>query len=257
MNILAVDTTSKKASIALLISKENKMFEKHIDNEITHSEKLMPLIDSSLIESNIKLKDIDLFSCVLGPGSFTGIRIGISTIKAFAKVFNKKIFGIDSLELLAYNVDIDNIDDNEIILSILNSRSGRVYYNLYKKVSKTNITYLKPLINTSNSNIDEMLEHLKKILDSKENKISIVFSSFEKDSEDVRNISNQLKINIKEIIFSKDNISLILKLIPKLKENKKLFNNYLYDYLSLDAIYVNKSSAERIQNAKQNGNKRI
>ena len=90
MNILAIDTTTKKASVALKV--QDKIIIKEIDNEITHSEKLLPLLDSVLKEANLMLKDIDLFVCVQGPGSFTGLRIGIATIKALAKVTQKPIY---------------------------------------------------------------------------------------------------------------------------------------------------------------------
>ena len=89
MKILAIDTTTKKATVALNL--DNKIIVKEVDNEITHSEKLLPLLDEVLNDSNTKLKDIDLFAITLGPGSFTGVRIGIATIKAIAKVTNKKI----------------------------------------------------------------------------------------------------------------------------------------------------------------------
>ena len=91
MKILAIDTTTKKAAVAL--KDDNHIFFRQIDNEITHSEKLLPLLNEVLIETNTALKDIDLFAITLGPGSFTGVRIGIASIKAIAKVTNKKIFG--------------------------------------------------------------------------------------------------------------------------------------------------------------------
>ena len=108
MKILAVETSSKVCSVAL--AEDDKLIKEEIlEDENTHSVKLMPLIDKLLSETNNKLEDVDLFAVDKGPGSFTGIRIGIATIKAFMDVTNKKGIGITSLETLAYNVKEDSI----------------------------------------------------------------------------------------------------------------------------------------------------
>ena len=85
MNILSVDTTTKEASVSLRCDKTTVT--NSIKNEITHSEKFLPLIDKTLKESKLSLKDIDKFALLNGPGSFTGIRISLATIKAFCQVF--------------------------------------------------------------------------------------------------------------------------------------------------------------------------
>lgn len=87
MKILAIDTSSKICSVSIL--EDRKLIkEKHNDDEKTHSQKLMPLVDEIFRECNLNLKDINLLSCCIGPGSFTGLRIGISTVKAFSDVTN-------------------------------------------------------------------------------------------------------------------------------------------------------------------------
>lgn len=85
MNILAIDTSSKICSVSILEDK-NLIIEKHNNDEKTHSQKLMPLVDEIFKESEYSLEDMDLFACCIGPGSFTGLRIGISTVKAFSDV---------------------------------------------------------------------------------------------------------------------------------------------------------------------------
>ena len=82
MKILGIDTTTKSASCSVL--NEDKYYTKAISNEITHSEKLLPIIHETLEESNLKIKDIELLLAINGPGSFTGIRIGLATVKALA-----------------------------------------------------------------------------------------------------------------------------------------------------------------------------
>ena len=88
MRILAVDTSSKNCSVSIVEVDNDKNFkiiaEDNNNDERTHSVKLMPMIDNIFKSSNLILDNIDLLACCLGPGSFTGIRIGIATVKAFA-----------------------------------------------------------------------------------------------------------------------------------------------------------------------------
>ena len=87
MKILCIDTSSKLCGVAIL--DDTTLIKKiELDNGLTHSESLMPLIDQILKECNLSLKDINLLVSDIGPGSFTGIRIGIATIKAFADSLN-------------------------------------------------------------------------------------------------------------------------------------------------------------------------
>ena len=69
-----------------------------------HSENLVPMVKTLLDNLNLKVSDIDLYGVAIGPGSFTGLRIGIATVKAFAHVYNKPIVGVSTLEGLAFNV---------------------------------------------------------------------------------------------------------------------------------------------------------
>ena len=103
MKILAIDTSSKICSVALM-EDQKIILEKHTNDEKTHSQNLMPLIDNLFQETDLTLDDIDLLACCLGPGSFTGIRIGISTVKAFSDAKNIPVTGVTSLESLAYNI---------------------------------------------------------------------------------------------------------------------------------------------------------
>ena len=127
MKILGIETSSKVCAVAL--SENDKLIkEKILEDENTHSVKLMPLVDELLKETKTELKDIDLFSCDKGPGSFTGIRIGIATIKAFLDATNKKALGVSSLEILAYNST-----NNGIICSIIDARNNNVYCGFFER----------------------------------------------------------------------------------------------------------------------------
>ena len=150
MKILAVETSSKVCAVALLEDK-TLIKEEIIEDENTHSEKLMPLIDKVLQETNIKLDEIDLFAVDKGPGSFTGIRIGVATIKAFMDAKNIPGIGITSLECLAYNVEKDGL-----ICSIIDARNDNVYYGVFEKKDKRIVKCLEQDF----SNINDLVEKL-------------------------------------------------------------------------------------------------
>ena len=104
MLILGTDTSSKAATAALM--KDGRIiceYTLNIDN--THSEKFLPLIEQMLSDASLTYEDIDVFACGLGPGSFTGIRIGVATIKGLCGAIGKKAVGVSSLEALAYNAE--------------------------------------------------------------------------------------------------------------------------------------------------------
>lgn len=126
MKILAIETASNLCSVSVL--ENNKLIKEIISDETkNHSIMLMPLIDELLNSRNLKLSDIDLFACDKGPGSFTGIRIGISTIKGFCDVLNKPCIGVSSLDALARNVN-----ENGYICSLIDAKHNNVYCSIYK-----------------------------------------------------------------------------------------------------------------------------
>ena len=213
MNILAIDTTTKKASVAL--KTESNLFSKEINNEITHSEKLLPLIDEVLKDANLSLKDIDLFALTLGPGSFTGVRIGVATIKALAKVYNKKIFGTTSLELLALDAIKNTSTIPKYVLSLMDARNNRAYYNLYKLENNT-------LVSSDfkgNDYISSILENLNK-----------------QNLEDALICIDNNSSDIQDVCLANLDITNIFDLD---------MSDKLYDYINLDAMYYRKSEAER------------
>lgn len=152
MKILSIETASKICAVALL-ENDKLIKEKLLEDENTHSVKLMPLVDELLKHENVTIHDIDLFACDKGPGSFTGVRIGVSTVKAFLDVTNKKAVGITSLEALAYNSEKDGI-----ICTMLDAKNGNIYYGFFEKV-ENNIKQLEEL---NFDNISNVLEKIYK-----------------------------------------------------------------------------------------------
>ena len=126
MKILSIDTASDLCTVAIL--DDNKCIKEIIVNDArNHSEKIMPVIQQILQETNLNLYDIDLIVCDKGPGSFTGIRIGVGTVLAFQDCLNIPCIGISSLEALAYNVKQDGL-----ICSLIDAKNNNLYFGLFK-----------------------------------------------------------------------------------------------------------------------------
>ena len=129
MKILSIDTSSSICSVAIL--EDTKIIkEMHNFSEKEHSETLMPMIDELFKTTNLSLDNIGLIACSVGPGSFTGIRIGIATVKAFADAKNIPVVGVNTLEAMAY-LGVSQKGDGEYV-SILDARNDNVYFAIYK-----------------------------------------------------------------------------------------------------------------------------
>lgn len=127
MNILAVDSSALTATVAVCIDGEVKG-EMSFTTSLTHSETIMPMIDEVLKRTNLTINDIDLFACSEGPGSFTGLRIGIGTVKGLSYGLGKKVCGVSTLEALAHNVAFTDF----LIAPIMDARRSQVYNALYR-----------------------------------------------------------------------------------------------------------------------------
>lgn len=138
MKILSIETSNKICSVAILEDK-NLIKKIELNNGLTHSETLMPLIKQILEETKLSLSNIDLLVCDIGPGSFTGIRIGIATVKAFTDSLNIPSVGISSLEGLAYN-----IKNEGLICSLIDCKNNNCYYSLYELKNNTYTLLEKP-----------------------------------------------------------------------------------------------------------------
>lgn len=151
MKILSIDTASDLCTVAVL-EDTNCIKEIIVNDARNHSEKIMPVIEQVLGETNLGLKDINLFVCDKGPGSFTGIRIGIGTVLAFRDTLNIPCVGISSLEALAYNIKKDGL-----ICSLIDAKNNNIYFGLFKL---ENNEYTQ-LINLDFKTIDEVINILK------------------------------------------------------------------------------------------------
>ena len=139
MLILAVDTTTPHGSVALL---ENLklLAEVNCVSSLTHSERLLPAVDLILLERGLTIQEVDAFAVAAGPGSFTGIRIGLSTIKSFALASGKPIAPVSTLKALALKL---KLPQNRLLCPLLDARKGEVYAALFE-VRKGQLTEVVP-----------------------------------------------------------------------------------------------------------------
>ena len=122
MKILALDSTAKTSTVAVLEDDSLLgLFSANIKN--THSETLLPMIKSLLESLRLTNEDIDAYAVSEGPGSFTGVRIGVSTIKGLAFASGKKCVGVSTIEALKENLE----GFEGVICPIMNARRGQVY----------------------------------------------------------------------------------------------------------------------------------
>ncbi len=127
MRILGIETSTMTGSVALM-DEERLIAEYTLNLRETHTSRLMPAIDRILKDASLTLKDLDGIAVSLGPGSFTGLRIGIATAKGLAQGLNIPIVGIPTLDGLAFNL----FHCKDLICPILDARKGEVYCALYR-----------------------------------------------------------------------------------------------------------------------------
>lgn len=126
MKILAVDTAASVAAVAVM-ENDKLLGEYSINHKKTHSQKLMPMIRDLLAGLDLTPADMDLFAASSGPGSFTGLRIGVTTVKAMAYAVQKPVVSVPTLDALAYNIPVTDF----LVCPIMDARNNQVYTALY------------------------------------------------------------------------------------------------------------------------------
>jgi tRNA threonylcarbamoyladenosine biosynthesis protein TsaB len=127
MYILALDSTAIAATVALC-DDEKMLSLSTIENGNTHSQTLLPMVEQTLAQFELCPTDIELFACSYGPGSFTGVRIGVSTVKGLAFGTGIPCIGVSTLEALAENL----VGFDGILCPVMNARRNQVYNALFE-----------------------------------------------------------------------------------------------------------------------------
>ena len=156
MLMLAIDTTGQFAFAA--VDRDGEITEKINNAEFSHLQEITPMIKSLMDELGIKGSDFDAVAVSRGPGSFTGVRIGVVTAKALAQVWDKPVITVPTLESFAFG-DYDWLDEKEnvLICPLFDARRSQVYSGVYEPKNR------QALVEDSACPIDELLENLKAV----------------------------------------------------------------------------------------------
>lgn len=176
MKILSVSTATNHLSVALN-EDQQVIVEKNERDERNHSEHLDPLIEEILKENKLTLNDIDRFAVAIGPGSYTGLRIGITTVKMFASILNKEVVGISTLQALAKGVK-----EPALIITGLDARNDNYFAAGYISGDIP-----KNVIPDGHYNIDVLIKAIQEYAaQNKVDKIVFVGSGLEKQDEKIK-----------------------------------------------------------------------
>ncbi len=134
MNILAVDTAGKTAAVAVLRD-DTLLYEAQCNNGLTHSETLLPMIDTALKASGLTMDELDVLGVTNGPGSFTGLRIGLAVIKGLALPRQLPCAGVSTMAALAWGLAGEGT-----VIGAQDARRGQVYWGAFDLASHRRLT---------------------------------------------------------------------------------------------------------------------
>jgi len=230
MLTLAVETSGLTAS-ASVVENGKVIAELNLQYGKTHSQKIIPMLKTMLGMINKDFKDIDLFAASTGPGSFTGLRIGVVTIKGLAYSLNKPVCGIPTLDSLAFLVP----DFKGVISPMLDARNNQVYTALYRKENGN----LEKIIYEEGILIDEWIKKLEEY-----EEVMILGDGaplhYERMNEALK---GRVTIAPPAFFFPRAAATAILA-------EKAYYENKAMSPFDLNPLYVRKSQAERMKELK-------
>lgn len=230
MLILAIDTATKIGSVALYEDKTGIIGEINLYVKVNHSNVIMKAVDSLFDLSGYTIKDVDKIAVTTGPGSFTGIRIGVAIAKGLAYSLEKPIIGINELDVLAETGE----EREGLIVPLIDARKERVYYSQYKYENRK-------LVRKEEYKDGELRDILEKL---KGEKVVFIGDGAIVNQELIKEIMGE-----DNIIFSKVNS------IPRAAMAAQMALYHEDDNIyTLEPFYLNKSQAEREKEEREKKN---
>lgn len=129
MNLLAIDTSTTRASVAIFVN--NTLYTEGNDNLRQHANHLLPMINTLLNKAQIKLSSLDGIAFGSGPGSFTGLRVTCSVVQALAYATDLPVYPVSSLQAIAYQASLGEIGDDEGVLAVIDARMDELYWGFF------------------------------------------------------------------------------------------------------------------------------
>ena len=227
MLVLAIDTATKIGSVALYDDKIGVIGEINLYVKVNHSNVIMDAVDSLFKLSGLNIKDVDRIAVTIGPGSFTGIRIGTAIAKGLAYSLKKPIVGVNELDVLAHMGE----NREDIIVPLIDARKERVYFSKYRYIDNI-------LLREEEYKDGELRDVLE---DLKGKKVTFI--------GDGATVNEKL---INEILEKDYNIYSKANSIPRAGVAAQISLHLPEDNLyTLEPLYVNKSQAEREKEEKE------
>lgn len=224
MNVLSIDSSSKVATVAIL-NDTDLLGEYVLNNKREHSVVLMPMIEDLLNDCNLTIDDIDGYVVSKGPGSFTGLRIGMATVKGLSFGSNKPYISISSLDALAFS--LNSFDG--LICPIMDALRDNVYTGVYSYINSS----ITPILEPTSMNINELCNFLLK-QDS-----PVIFTG-----DAVSKHKDFIIDNIPNARFAPNHLSIVrASSIGEL--GLQLLKNNIYDDPNSAPVYLKKPQAER------------
>ena len=215
MNILAIDTSTMISTVTIAADGEI-IGDFNVNQQRTHSESLVPMIESLLELLGMKIADIDSFVIAEGPGSFTGLRIGMTVAKTLAQVNGKSLVPISTLKALA-----SNSSSHILKAPMMDARGNRVYAAVYDKDNKE-------IIKEDLYEIEDFI----KLVDKLDEEVELIGEVSEKYHKDFKK-AHTLSLNFNNCIGKS-----LIKLSLEEEDNEK-------DIFEIRPNYLRKSQAER------------
>jgi tRNA threonylcarbamoyladenosine biosynthesis protein TsaB len=225
MLILALDTSSPAGSLAILRD-EKVIAVVSTWAEETYSARMFRHLEFLLRELSLDLKQIDLFAVAAGPGSFTGLRVGLTAAKGWAEVYSKPVAGVSGLEAVAAQAH----STAQLLIPILDARRGQIYFGFYRRSDGRSAVEGDECVMTPS----EFLDTLKARAGN--SKFAIV-------TPEPETISKQMS-QIEKLASTVEQVSSVLAPLIGQLGYQRAQQGQLSDALSLDANYVRRTDAE-------------
>ena len=222
MKILAMDTSSFPASVS--VAEDGVILGEYVlRDRRKHSQNIMVMTERLMSDLGMDVADMDLFAVTTGPGSFTGLRIGISTIRTLAQAVAKPVAAVNTLEALAYNLS----EFDEIVVPMLDARRDEVFCGAYRFCDGIICEVTKPCVMSVSAICEEF----------KDEKVIFTGDGVLIHGDELRKYDNFsiAPLNMRETRSS----SLICAALCKEK------NNELKQYNEVLPVYLRKSQAEQ------------
>lgn len=228
MKILSVDSSAKSVSVA--VYDEKIISEFFVNNNLTHSQTLVPMIESALKDASLSIEDIDYFAVNTGPGSFTGVRIGVSAVKGLAYAKDKPCVSISTLSSIAYSF---TMFEDAYICACMDARRNELYNALFH-IKNGNVVRL----------CDDRAIPFSELFDEIKDYKNVILAG---DGAEVfyKYITESISDNIENITLSSDNLRFQRASSVSLCAVEKIRNNETIKANALMPSYLRLSQAER------------